>query len=314
MESSVERDSDSLRVATPLNELAPRHHYDPTLEAGENPFAARFGGLDDPGWLDVLVRSLEVRIIEGLEFPGFPESELQSIIHGITGVSSLQEAHRFYVFCRDHTYDASESVRDLRFLDFGAGWGRITRPFLRDFPLAGLYGYEPNFLFCTIARTLNPYSCFIHGKKKPGAWLPPAWFDVVVGWSIFSHLGEGSARGWLGEINRAMRPGGWCVMTTWGARFLDRLVGEKRKLASGEDIHWYSELCVRTAGDIRARKAEYDRGEFVFFGQGDPSYGEAIISEAALRRILREEQLDFELTHFDTTSLPQDAFVLRRPG
>jgi len=304
----------SEQPATPLEALTPRHEYDAALDDGENPFRKCFGDLDESEWLAVLKRSLTERVIDGVEFPRFPGQKLQSRIHGSVGEASLVQAHSFYSFTREHTYKDTRGAEGRRFLDFGAGWGRITIPFLRDFSARNMFGYEPNLLFCTVARALNPYSCFIHGSKEAGPWLPGDWFDVVVAYSIFSHLGEAAARAWLVEINRATRPAGWCVITTWGSRFLDRLDQGAEKLGAGETLEWYDELCVRTAGDLGARREEYDAGEFVYFGQGDPNYGETLISEPALRTIVREEGLDFELERFDTTSLAQDAFVLRRPS
>ena len=103
-------------------------------------------------------------------------------------------------------------------------------------------------------------------------------------------------------------------MTTWGSRFLERLLRGQEQLEAGEEIHWYSELCIRTAGDLRERIAQFEAGEFVYFSQADPNYGEAFVSEAALVRVIEEEGLDFEIKTFDTSSIAQDVFVLRRPG
>ena len=106
---------------------------------------------------------------------------------------SLREAVDFYRFCRDNTYGQLSESRSLRFLDFGSGWGRITRAFLRDFELAHMYGYEPNLLFCTVARALNPYINFVHGSRVPDRSLPRHWFDVrceLVG--LHASAGSGS--------------------------------------------------------------------------------------------------------------------------
>ena len=111
-----------------------------------------------------------------------------------------------------------------------------------------------------------------------------------------------------------MRPGGWCVLTTWGDRLLHRLIGESEKHARGEEIHWYYESLLHKIGDIPARLEAYERGEFIFLGEDEDLYGETLLPEQALERILREEGLDFQLLRFDVTSLAQDVIVLRRPG
>lgn len=298
------------RSTTSLADLTPRHDYDPALETGENLFATRFGDLDDAAWLDVLRRSISEPSIDGVEFPRFPDMNLQSRIHGTSGANALDEILPFYEFSRAHTY--RDAGTDLRLLDFGSGWGRLTRFFLRDFRLGNVYGFEPNPLFCSIARALNPYVCFVGSNQSTDDALPADWFDVVVGYSVFSHLSEQSAPHWLAVLNRALRPGGWCVLTTYGWRFLNWLREHELKLDGGEDIHWYAEACVRNAGDIQARCDQFEAGEFVFFGDSE-SYGDACIPAAKLASFLAAPGLDLELITFDTTSLPQDAFVLRRP-
>jgi SAM-dependent methyltransferase len=299
--------------ARPIIDQAPHHGYDRSLETGLNPFATHFGGLNDEEWLAVIQRSIAEPVIDGVEFPGFADDELQSQIHGLSREQALLEASQFYRYCRDATYVDAANATDKRMLDFGAGWGRISRMFMREFDASRLYGYEPNQLFCAVARSLNPYVCFLHGGRMPLQSLPPAWFDLVVGYSVFSHLPEHSARAWLAEIDRAMRPGGWCVLTTWGRRFLERLVEDEARLRRGEAIAWHPKICIEAAGDLGARVAEFDAGQFIFLGKSELLYGDAVISEGALRRMV-EDQTDLELVRFDSTSLVQDAFVLRKPG
>jgi SAM-dependent methyltransferase len=289
----------------------PDHGYDRSLESGANPFARRFGELGDEAWLGVLQRSISESTIDGVEFPGFPGEELQRLIHGSAGADGIVEAWQFYRYCRDCTFGADRGTDGLRLLDFGAGWGRISRLFMREFDSAHLFAYEPNQLFCTIARTLNPYVSFLRGGMLPSRSLPRDWFDVVVGYSVFSHLPESSASAWLAEIANSLRPGGWCVMTSWGRRFLDRLMEDDERQRRGDEISWHTKLCLEVAGDLDARVAEFERGEFVFLGDERALYGEAILPEAALRRLLTDD-LDLELVRFDIDLLAQDAFVLRK--
>jgi hypothetical protein len=103
------------------------------------------------------------------------------------------------------------------------------------------------------------------------------------------------------------------VFTTWGLRFLQRLQSEKAELDEGKEIHWYSKVCIEAAGDISKRAEEYQRGDFVWFTEsGSPAYGEAFISETALRQVIDEERLPLQVLSFDTSTLPQDVFLVRR--
>ncbi|CAN0473928.1 unnamed protein product, partial [Phaeothamnion confervicola] len=168
-----------------------------------NPFRDIFGSLTDEDWKNVWL-STEIRSnIHGIEFPTIPDQQLQSQIHGSTSWEvSMREAFAFYSFCKSHGV-----INDAeRFLDFGCGWGRIARPFMRDFDLKNLFGFEPNALHAVIARSLNPYFTVLTGEFFPDDSIPKRWFDLIVGWSIFSHLSEVSLREWLVELSDALRP------------------------------------------------------------------------------------------------------------
>ncbi|MFN7054184.1 class I SAM-dependent methyltransferase [Hyphomonas sp.] len=293
---------------------SPRVDFDPRLD-GENVYASAFGALSIEQWIDVLVRSIDERVIDGVEFPSFPPREMQSSIHGHFGEHSIREAARFYTLIRDNglTGPAAPWHGTGYLLDFGMGWGRITRPFLRDFPLRNIVGYEPSNRFASVARSCNPYVSILSGGYMPDGIIPPDRFDLVVGWSVFSHLSLKSASAWLAEMQRVTRPGAAIVLTTWGMRFLQRLKAEKAQLDAGQEIHWYSKVCLDTCGNIDERIEAYKRGEFVWFNGGNSDlYGEAFLGEGSLRKILAEHAPKLRLARFDTASLPQDVFILRR--
>lgn len=293
----------------------PRIDVDPRLEES-NVFAFIFSELSVDEWVELLIRSIEERVIDGVEFPSFPPPEFQSQLHGHFGHHSLLEAASFYKFIRSHGLTGPQApwFGTGHLLDFGAGWGRITRLFLRDFPLRHIVGYEPSNRYCSVARSNNPFVSYLSGGYLPDGMIPQARFDLIVGWSVFSHLSLKSASAWLIEMERIMRSGAAIVLTTWGRRFLERLQSEKAILDAGKDIHWYSKVCIDACGDIDSRLSEYDSGEFVWFtgGQSD-LYGEAFVSEQALRNLLTIIGSPLNVELFDNTSLAQDVFILRKP-
>lgn len=287
--------------------------YDSVPRDGRNVFRDGFGALSDDEWCAVLGRSIAEPVIDGVRFPAFPNDDLQRHVHGSFGANAMAEAVAFYSFVKANTYSTVPAPPRMRLLDFGAGWGRTIRPFLRDVEFAGLFGFEPDFLFCTLARALNPYAAFLTGGTTPAGELPGGFFDVVFSWSVFSHLSPASAALWLQELARALVPGGTLVFTTWGARFLHRLRNEAAARAAGAAIDWYSGVCLDAAGSIEDRIGGYASGEFIWFTSGQSKvYGEAFISEAALARLLDEHRIPLVLVRSDTSTLGQDAFVLRR--
>jgi SAM-dependent methyltransferase len=291
----------------------PHVNYKFVSPDGRNLFREKFGSLPDDAWGQILIRSISEGIIEGIEFPRYPEDETQNSIHGHHGAISVGESVNFYKYVKSNTYKDAGTSGSKRILDFGSGWGRIIRPFMRDFEFADLYGFEPNFLLCALARSLNPYVMFFSGTYVPTGNLPAQFFDLVFGWSVFSHLSQASAVLWLREAARIVVPGGWCVFTTWGDRFLKRLKDEADQRKAGKQIHWYSSVCIDAAVSIDQRLSDYQNGDFVWFTSGKSTlYGEAFVSKDALRRLLLQYQLPFEIQAFDKAGLPQDAFVLKR--
>jgi SAM-dependent methyltransferase len=279
-----------------------------------NAFRDRYGSLSDEEWLDVLARSVSEPQQDGIAFPTFPSPELQQQIHGSADEAALREGIEFYSFVKQRSYLAAKMAPECGFLDFGSGWGRISRLFLRDFDLSQIYGFEPHLGLCFVARSLNPYICFLTGGFLPDNTLPPDRFDLIVGWSVFSHLSEFSAAAWLGEMARILRPTGYGVFSTWGARFLDRLADEQAQLAAGKEIHWYSKACIEQAGDIAAQQRKYANGDFVWFGEGPiEHYGNVCAMHPnALFRLITKHDLPLQIVEFDRKTLPQDVFILQR--
>lgn len=290
----------------------PKIDYNPNLRNSSNVFRDNFASLSDEKWKDVWLSTEAGTNISGVEFPTVPDQQLQLAIHGSSSWEiSIREAFEFYRYIKSQI--DLNAVASLRFLDFGCGWGRMTRPFLRDFDLDKMFGFEPNLLLATVARSLNPYVPVFSGGFDPDGSIPRRWFDLIVGWSIFSHLSEASLRQWLREISDVLRPNGVGAFTTWGLRFLRRLQRDQKDLEEGKDLHWYARKCIEGAGDLPARIAEYERGDYVWFAFTESrTYGEAFVSERALRRIIVEEALPLTVSGFDSSSLSQDVFLLRR--
>jgi tetratricopeptide (TPR) repeat protein len=288
----------------------------PTLPSGldtANIFRDKFGHLGDEEWFDVLVQAMDTETIDDVRFPQYPAAELQNRIHGYANEHALREALNFYQFIKSHEDISRKLTAEASFLDFAAGWGRMSRPFLRHFDLCNIYGYEPNLAFCVIARTLNPYICFINGGYAPDNALPRNRFDLVIGYSIFSHLSESAAALWLSEMARVTRPDAYCVFTTWGERFLSRLIRERDELARGGEIHWYSRECLTAAGDVEELLDRYRSGETIWFSSNPAgAYGEAFFHPKALIKLLETHRIPLELVEFDQAHLAQDAFILHR--
>lgn len=277
-----------------------------------NIFNEVFGHLSIDEWEKVMLRSLNESIIEGVYFPSFPPKELQSLVHGHFGEESIIEAFKLYRFLHSQGIVDPSTIYYMKgyFLDFGSGWGRILRPFIRDFPLKNIFAYEPDTRFCVIARSHNPYVNFINGNYMPDGTLPRRLFDLIVSFSVFSHLSFFCAESWIRELSEITSINGRIVFTTWGLRFLERLKREKEMLNKGQEIHWYSKICIEKIGDLDRAIDDYLKGKFLWYPGKSDIYGEAFLSESVLKFIISRNRLPLELELFDNKSLPQDLFIL----
>ena len=264
-------------------------------------------------WVELVGRALsEPTTLSGIPLPAGPSPEFQSAYVGSSGAATMREAGLFYRY----VLDANRRFRDAeitRLLDFGCGWGRYTRLFLREVPEHGLYGADPEPVAIQVCRRHVPYGCFVNSPSRPPLPFRDQFFDLVVAYSVFSHLSEINAANWIYELSRVLRPGGILVATTHPIWLLDMVEG----LQSGRspvESGWHGVL-VRSWPSVEAARARYERGEFVFAESGEypgmDGYGDVLVPRQYIwdvwGRIM--EPLDFVS---DPTRVSQAAFVLRR--
>ncbi|MBE7211984.1 MAG: class I SAM-dependent methyltransferase, partial [Gluconacetobacter diazotrophicus] len=100
-----------------------------------------FRDRSDEHWLDILLSSLRSPDVEGVAMPRFPDEALQREIHGHAGEVSLHEAHAFFREVKAYCAWAGRPLAPHRtVLDFGCGWGRMLRLFMKDIEPANLFG------------------------------------------------------------------------------------------------------------------------------------------------------------------------------
>jgi len=166
-----------------------------------------FGGVSDRFWRWVVLRSSQHRYgLEGL-VPGVPDDEMQQNWTGSTGESTLQGAFDFYRLVVDQTRAHGRPItRNTRVLDFGCGWGRIIRFFLRDVDHWHLHGCDCYPEALVQARRNSRWGHFVLIDPRPPAPLRDASFDVIYLYSVFSHFAEAIhlAGTFIGSFARAV--------------------------------------------------------------------------------------------------------------
>jgi SAM-dependent methyltransferase len=225
-----------------------------------------FGGATDDFWLWCFTEGY--RRNERLQalLPAFPSVDVQLRFAGASGDDTVRDAFAFYRLVRrlveQHGHGQLRSV-----LEFGCGWGRIIRFFLRDIEPGQLMGIDCLPLAIEICQQSDPATRFSLVNALPPTTLASESFDLIYAYSVFSHLSEDAHRAWLEEFRRALKPLGLLIVTTRPRDFVLMCEGLRN---SGEKAEWARGLitCFPDANEALAR---YDRGEYLYqpTGGGD---------------------------------------------
>lgn len=275
----------------------------------------RIHALSDDDWLKVLIRSVDTPAYQGFPLPGFPAEGVQTGIVGSSNESALREGFNFYrtvkTLCADQDHPLTATTR---LLDFGTGWGRYARIFMKEISPDNIVGVDVDPSLIDVCRSTFPYCSFEVVPPTPPTQLQADGFDLVIAYSVFSHLSEAAATAWIEEFARILAPGGMIAITTQGRGFIEYCEQIRR---TGEITHpWHLKL-AQSFTDVAACHAAYDRGEFLYSatGGGDarPSsfYGEALVPPGFVDRVWSRylEPVAF----IDDGKLPQALIVMRKP-
>jgi ubiquinone/menaquinone biosynthesis C-methylase UbiE len=274
--------------------------------------------LTDEQWQDVLLRSVESPVVDGIRLPGFPPAEIQRQFNGEAGVPVVRRAYTLYQFIKQQAARLGAPIGPAsRILDFGVGWGRVLRLFLKDVEAQHLYGVDVNPMILELCRStglpvavaqITPRGALPHGDE---------FFDCVYANSVFTHLPEAVQDLWLAEIARTLRPGGVFIATVQPTRFLEYALSQAVQ-QSGSD--WHKQL-ARALSRVKDPRGQLARRGFVFIPTNTPpdkpwedaTYGDAVMSPDYVRKhwaawFRIDDHLD------DQKRFEQAVVVCQRPG
>jgi hypothetical protein len=208
-------------------------------------------------------------------------------------------------------------IREPRILDFGGGWGRISRFFLRDMKPECIFIAEVREYAIECLRTYAAGCNVIHNQPRPPIIGLAGLFDLVYAYSVFSHLSEEYFHAWIKYLLGVLRPGACLVFTSRGQMFIDHLEDLQRQSllqpheAPGEEVRKLREE-LPLPQEIRRR---YLNGEFQFYpigGSGELTsdfFGEAFIPRRYIEQNFGSFLIDF---NEDIPNVDQSVVVLQR--
>jgi len=300
------------------------------VRAASGPEFDRLAALSEEAWYERILAGYQPDSAPQGVLCGYPSEELQANTVGCAGRAALTFPFRFWVDVRQSCGRLGVALTpSTRILDFGCGWGRITRFFFRDTSPENITGIDVDTEFIGICRRIMSGGTYQVVDPLPPTDLPSGSFELVVGYSVFSHLAQHAADAWMKELARLLKPGGLLAVTIRPRQFLDyceSLKGTKARVrrwlsafrGTRAPAHPYLEALAGMFPDFGEARRRYDAGEFVYapLGGGGPRdrsfYGEALIPERYVRQAWAPHLLlrDFR---FDPDRHELTLMVLQKP-
>ena len=147
----------------------------------------------------------------------------------VAGTESLEWFHRSgKITCDIYEVALSSIGRSLgefrNVLDFGCGVGRVLRWLQALVPDAHLAGSDSDNAAMAWIREHYPAveTATIANDGLPPLHFDDGRFDLVLGYSVFTHLNVQYQDAWLAELQRLVCPGGILLLSISGPRMLDK--------------------------------------------------------------------------------------------
>jgi SAM-dependent methyltransferase len=239
----------------------------------------------DEDWIEALKKSVTTPIINGHHMARFPVASVQARIMGSADAAAIAEGAKFFHYAKAYAEALGNPIHEgTKLLDFGVGWGRYPRIFAGDISPLGIHGVDVDPEMVYGCRTLGVPGTFQQIDPRGRLPFPDKTFDMVISYSVFSHLPEDLAMAWAKEISRVCKPGAIFVFTTEPRRFLEFVAA----IAEPAESPWHAGL-ARFKSMIPELLEKCDAGELCYIptsgGEHLPAsdYGDTVIPEAYLK-------------------------------
>jgi SAM-dependent methyltransferase len=204
------------------------HLHGPRLQQLDAACASRgpesfrlFRDLDLDLWALLLTQEYEVYPNIRALLPDVPDPALQQVWNGASGVELAAQSAGFYrKLCERYARHSDRPLAESAVLDFGCGWGRLTRFFARDVEPGRLYGCDPVEAILQICRENGVPATFARTDFLPNRPPFEERFDLAFAFSVFTHLSEEAHQSCLQVLHESVRPGGLLVVTVRPPEYL----------------------------------------------------------------------------------------------
>jgi SAM-dependent methyltransferase len=203
-----------------------------------------------------------------------PPESLQRNWCGNAGAALAAQSAAFYSVLKvSYARHGTPPLEQATILDFGCGWGRLTRLFANDVDPARIFGCDSDkeiLKWCDgLPGTFRQSE--IRLRKLPF----DERFDLAFAFSVFTHLGPATHLSALEALYEALAPDGILIATIRPRAFLEMRASEFANLSIDR---------------VRRLLDSYDAGEYVYLPynlppvEGEVPYGEAVVPDSYLEK------------------------------
>jgi SAM-dependent methyltransferase len=263
--------------------------------AGAGPDAyALFRGLDADLWAVLLTAEYAGFPNMRAFLPDVPDPSLQRLWNGAAGIALAAQGVAFYTkLLERYGRHGDRPLNEARVLDFGCGWGRLTRFLARDVAPGRLYACDPVEQILDVCRQSGVPATLARTEFAPDRLPFDEPFDLAFAFSVFTHLSESTHERCLTALYEALRPGGVLVVTVRPPAYVE--LCEAMHPLLGTPLEGPEYLFV-------PHRAEASHPQYA---GGEMTYGEAVITVPYIRErwAPRFELLDVDLLAGDLYQL-----------
>lgn len=188
---------------------------------------ALFRDLDADLWALLLTQEYDAFPHIRALLPDMPAPWIQAGWNGASGVALAAQGTAFYRrLLERHAEHGSSPLDGARVLDFGCGWGRLTRLIARDVAPGRLFGCDPSEDILEACRTTRVPATVARSDFLPERLPFEAPFDLAFAFSVFTHLSERAHECCLDALHAGLAPGALLVVTVRPPAYMQRPADE----------------------------------------------------------------------------------------
>lgn len=221
--------------------------------------------------------------------PSLPDEKTQISYVGKSYKDAFtQGVHAYSRFIESAAELGLKVEADTKILDFGCGWGRMSQIAYWKTKPENIISVDVMQEAIDICKATGLRTNLKKIDQAPPVDLGDGTVDMIMAYSVFSHLNERLYLAWMEEFSRLLKPGGVLAITT-----RDRsIIAYARSLhASPSPLPPHAKALTGAFSDPDAALQQFDRGDFVYranphdtdCGEG---YGQACIPESYFRKSL----------------------------